>query len=94
MSILHGFSSASYPPVRGRVDSGVPQYDGDVLRQVSVGLTDDRSLVTIEIADLVRVEAELDPIIAMAVAEALIEAAINAWHRPNGPLHKKGSAKG
>lgn len=90
MSILDGFSHASYPALRGRVDSGLGRYNGDVNRQVSVGLTDDRSLVTITLADLVCIELELDPILAVAVAEALMEAAINAWHRPNGPLHKKG----
>jgi hypothetical protein len=91
MAVLQRFEGASYPAARGRVESGLARYDGDVNRQVSVGLTSDNSFVTIGLADVVFVELEIDPIIATAVAEALLDAAITAWHRPDGPLAKKGA---
>jgi len=91
MTMLQRFERALYPADRGHVDSALARYDGDVNRQVSIGLSGDSSSVTLGLADVVFVELEIDPLIATAVAEALLEAAITAWHRPGGPLAKKGA---
>jgi hypothetical protein len=86
---LSKFSGASFSAEGGGITDAYFHLDGSPNRQVSIGLSDDETLVTVAVSDAVSVNAQIVPILAFAMAEALMSAALTAWHRPGGPLDPK-----
>ena len=88
MSFSQPFQDHTYPVDAGRVLSGLSRFDQTLLQEVSVDVGTDRRSVTLLLSDAVAVEVSLDPVIALAVADALVEAAATVLARPDGPIDR------
>ena len=69
----------------GSISDGRRGVDGRIHRSVEVNIIEHRRLVTVSVSDAVKVEAAMDPFLALALGEALINAALAIYLKPGEP---------